>query len=82
MERWQFIESPNGAWYWLCSDVISHRTRTSASTFSTRHDCEADALGSGYRATGSGTVTAHAPSRQAAGKRRYNNTRQRPGRYT
>jgi hypothetical protein len=80
MERWQFIESPNGAWYWLCSDVISHRTRTSASTFRTRHECVVDAQGSGYRANGS--PSAHAPARQTAGKRRPNSARPRMGRYT
>ena len=67
MERWQFIESPSGAWYWLCSDVISHRTRTSASTFSTRHECVTDAQGSGYRANGFGN--AHPATRQNAGSR-------------
>jgi hypothetical protein len=55
MERWQFIQSPNGSWYWLCSDVISHRTRTSAATFSTRNECVTDAMGAGYgKASGSG----------------------------
>ena len=49
MERWQFIESPSGAWYWLCSEVLSNRTRTSAVTFSTRHECVADAMNAGYR---------------------------------
>jgi hypothetical protein len=80
MERWQFIESPNGAWYWLCSDVITHRTRTSPLTFSTRHECMADAAGSGYRTNGA--PAAHAPARQAAGKRRHNNSKQRAGRFT
>ena len=48
MERWQFIQSPNGGWYWLCSDVISRRTRTSTATFKTRTECIADAAGYGY----------------------------------
>jgi hypothetical protein len=49
MERWQFIESPTGGWYWLCSDVISRRTRTSAATFQSRAECVTDAMGSGYQ---------------------------------
>jgi hypothetical protein len=49
MERWQFIQSPAGSWYWLCSDVISRKTRTSAATFKTRNECVADAMGYGYR---------------------------------
>lgn len=53
MERWQFIQSPNGDWYWLCSDVISHRTRTSTATFKTESQCIADALGNGYQKGGS-----------------------------
>jgi hypothetical protein len=56
MERWQFIQSPNGDWYWLCSDVISHRTRTSAATFKTESQCIADAMGNGYR-KGAGSRT-------------------------
>jgi hypothetical protein len=76
MDRWQFIESPNGAWYWICSDVITHRTRTSPSTFSTQHECVADALGSGYQSNASGG--AHAPVKRAAG-RRPNRTTQRRG---
>lgn len=49
MESWQFIESPAGGWYWLCSDVISRKTRTSAATFKTRMECIADAMGYGYQ---------------------------------
>jgi hypothetical protein len=49
MERWQFIQSPAGDWYWLCSDVLSHRTRTSASTFKTEGECITDAMSNGYR---------------------------------
>jgi hypothetical protein len=49
MERWQFIESPTGDWYWLCSDVMSRRTRTSAATFESRAECVSDAMGSGYQ---------------------------------
>ena len=51
-ERWQFIQSPAGDWYWLCSDVISHKTRTSAATFKTRTECIADAMGNGYQKLG------------------------------
>ena len=78
MERWQFIESPNGAWYWVCSDVNTHRTRTSASTFGTRHECVADALGSGYQSNAPGGT--HAPVR-TAGKRRGGSKQQRRERY-
>ncbi len=52
MDRWQFIQSPAGGWYWLCSDVISRRTKTSAATFKTRTECEADAMSSGYQRLG------------------------------
>jgi hypothetical protein len=52
MERWQFIQSPNGDWYWVCSDVLSHRTRTSAATFTTESQCAADATGNGYQKGG------------------------------
>jgi hypothetical protein len=48
MERWQFIQSPAGSWYWLCSDVLSRKTRTSAATFNSRTECMADAMASGY----------------------------------
>ena len=75
MERWQFIESPNGAWYWLCSDVMSHRTRTSAATFSTRHECVADAMGSGYQRD---AVGAQASMKQAT---RHRGTKPRAGRF-
>ena len=71
MERWQFIESPNGAWYWLCSDVLTHRTTTSASTFSTRHECVADAMGSGYQSNAAGG--AQAPVKRESRKRRHSN---------
>ena len=49
MESWQFIQSPAGEWYWLCSNVISRQTRTSTSTFKTRMECVANAMGSGYQ---------------------------------
>ena len=49
MESWQFIQSPAGEWYWLCSNVISRQTRTSASTFKTRMECVANAMVSGYQ---------------------------------
>jgi hypothetical protein len=68
MERWQFIESPNGAWYWLASDVLTHRTRTSAATFETRHECVADAIGCGYETNAAGG--SRAPTKRESGKRR------------
>lgn len=49
MESWQFIQSPAGEWYWLCSNVISRQTRTSTATFKTRTECVANAMGSGYQ---------------------------------
>jgi hypothetical protein len=76
MERWQFIESPNGAWYWLASDVITHRTRTSAATFGTRHECVADALGAGYQTNAAGGSHA-APVKRAAIKRGYSRQQRR-----
>lgn len=68
MERWQFIESPNGAWYWVASNVITHHTRTSAATFSTRHDCVTDAAGSGYQTHAPGG--SQAPAQRTSRKRR------------
>ena len=62
MERWQFIQSPAGGWYWLCSDVISRRTRTSAATFQSRAECVTDAMGAGYQ-------NVAAPGGQATAKR-------------
>ena len=49
MESWQFIQSPAGEWYWLCSNVISRQTRTSVATFETRMECVANAMASGYQ---------------------------------
>ena len=49
MNNWQFVESPGGDWYWVCTDVISRRMRTSAATFKTRSECMADAMSSGYQ---------------------------------
>lgn len=49
MESWQFVQSPAGDWYWVCSNVISHQTRTSTATFKTRMECVANAMGSGYQ---------------------------------
>lgn len=49
MESWQFIQSPAGDWYWLCSNVISRQTRTSTATFKTRTECVANAMTSGYQ---------------------------------
>ena len=67
MESWQFIQSPAGEWYWLCSNVISRQTRTSAATFQTRMECVANAMASGYQkmVAGAGTLgqTKAAPPR-------------------
>ena len=49
MESWQFVQSPAGDWYWVCSNVISRQTRTSTATFKTRMECVANAMGSGYQ---------------------------------
>lgn len=54
MESWQFIQSPAGEWYWLCSNVISRQTRTSAATFQTHMECVANAMASGYQKIGAG----------------------------
>ena len=48
MKNWQFVESPGGGWYWVCTDVISRRMRTSAATFTTRTECMADAMWYGF----------------------------------
>ena len=48
MESWQFIESPTGAWYWLCCDVLARRTRSTAATFASRSERVADATVQGY----------------------------------
>ena len=64
MESWQFIQSPAGEWYWLCSNVISRQTRTSASTFKTRMECVANAMGSGYQKVAApGAVQSAPPTR-------------------
>jgi hypothetical protein len=66
MECWQFIQSPAGGWYWLCSDVLSRKTRTSAATFQTRSECIVDAMGYGYQkvaAPNGPAVTKHMPPR-------------------
>jgi hypothetical protein len=73
MERWQFIQSPTGDWYWICSDVISHRTRTSSATFKTESQCIADAMGNGYR-KGAGSeprMKAKRAHRHGRGKERW-----------
>ena len=57
MESWQFIQSPAGEWYWLCSNVISRQTRTSAATFQTRMECVANAMASGYQKMVAGAGT-------------------------
>jgi len=64
MDRWQFIQSPIGDWYWVCSDVLSHRSRTSAATFKTQSQCIADAQGHGYQSGGGGS---HAKSKRTPG---------------
>lgn len=71
MESWQFIQSPAGEWYWLCSNVISRQTRTSAATFQTRMECVANAMASGYQkmvagAGAQGQGQAKAPPPRAA----------------
>ena len=75
MERWQFIESPNGAWYWVASNVITRQTRTSAATFCTRHECVADAAGCGYLTNAPGG--SHAPAKRPARKRRHSSGQRR-----
>ena len=59
MKNWQFVESPGGGWYWVCTDVMSRKMRTSASTFRTRTECIGDAMWYGYQA-GPGAATAKA----------------------
>jgi hypothetical protein len=61
MESWQFIQSPAGEWYWLCSNVISRQTRTSAATFKTRMECVANAMGSGYQKVAVGVAATPQP---------------------
>jgi hypothetical protein len=56
MESWQFIQSPAGEWYWLCSNVISRETRESPSTFKTRMECVANAMNAGYHKLASGAA--------------------------
>jgi hypothetical protein len=75
MERWQFIESPNGAWYWLASDVLTHRTRTSAATFTSRNECIADAACSGYQTNAPGG--SQAPAKAARHRRHPGQRRER-----
>lgn len=48
MKSWQFVESPGGDWYWVSTDVNSHKTRMSTATFKTRSECVADAMSCGY----------------------------------
>ena len=70
MERWQFIQSPAGDWYWLTTDVISRRTRTSAATFKTRTECVANAMSYGYQriAPAGGQAKAKRMPRRRGGK--------------
>jgi hypothetical protein len=68
MECWQFIQSPAGGWYWLCSDVLSRKTRTSAATFQTRTECITDAMSYGYQKVAGGL--ARAPSKQVPPRHR------------
>lgn len=70
MERWQFIQSPTGDWYWLCSDVLSHHTRTSTATFKTESQCIADAMGHGYQRGGGSNAHAKAKRMQRNGRRK------------
>jgi hypothetical protein len=73
MESWQFIESPAGGWYWLCSDVISRKTRTSTAVFKTRMECIADAMVYGYQNAMPGTQAAEPPAaRRGAPRARQN----------
>ena len=57
MESWQFIQSPSGEWYWLCSNVISRQTRESTATFQTRMECMANAMSAGYQKMVSGVAS-------------------------
>ena len=67
MESWQFIQSPAGEWYWLCSNVISRQTRTSTSTFKTRMECVANAMGCGYQKVAPGLKAPGEPSPRGGG---------------
>lgn len=67
MESWQFIQSPAGEWYWVCSNVISRRTRTSEATFPTRTECIANAMASGYQKVAGSVGSAHAKAATARG---------------
>ena len=60
MKNWQFVESPGGDWYWVCTDVLSRKMRTSAATFKTRTECMADAMWYGYQQTMSSAPQAKA----------------------
>jgi len=66
MDSWQFIQSPAGDWYWLCSNVISRQTRTSAATFATRMECVANAMASGYQRIAPGGGNTAAPPKPHA----------------
>ena len=61
MESWQFIQSPSGEWYWLCSNVISRQTRESTATFATRMECVVNAMNAGYQKMSAGAAN---PPRQ------------------
>jgi hypothetical protein len=63
MESWQFIQSPSGDWYWLCSNVISRQTRESTATFKTRMECIANAMGCGYQKVAGGASPAQTQPR-------------------
>jgi len=72
MKNWQFVESPGGGWYWVCTDVISRKMRSSATTFKSRTECMADAMWYGYQQTalpsGRQAKSKHMPARGARKK--------------
>ena len=80
MNNWQFVESPGGDWYWVCTDVNSRKMRTSAATFKTRTECMADAMWYGYE-QGNLIARQGAPSpRQAQAKRMPHRSRKKTAR--
>jgi hypothetical protein len=68
MESWQFIQSPAGEWYWLCSNVISRETRESPSTFKTRMECVANAMNAGYHKMAAGAASTAKHHKPTAGQ--------------
>ena len=67
MESWQFIQSPTGEWYWLCSNVISRQTRESTATFATRMECVVNAMNAGYQKMAFGATNPPRPHKAPAG---------------